>query len=59
MPFEQPMHVVQFAKFTTPAKKIWEAIPEHRREAQLSSVWCGRCAASTTILPCRISPSLP
>ena len=36
-------------KFTSPATKLWEAIPSDTRKILLSNVWCGKCRHEVTI----------
>lgn len=36
-------------KFTTPAAKLWAAVPIDTRKQLLSNVWCGKCRHETTI----------
>jgi len=35
--------------FTTPAAKLWTAIPTDTRKMLLSNVWCGKCCHKVTI----------
>lgn len=36
-------------KFTTPAAKLWAAIPSDSKKHLLSKVWCGNCRHEVTI----------
>jgi hypothetical protein len=37
-------------RFSHQAKNRWEGIPEEFRQRVLANVWCGKCAAGTTIV---------
>jgi transcription elongation factor Elf1 len=44
------MNFIHFPKFSGPARKFWEAIPEHVHNELPANVWCGQCRCSTTIV---------
>jgi hypothetical protein len=43
------MPVEAIPNFTTPAAKLWAAIPPDKRKLLLSNVWCGTCRRDVTI----------
>lgn len=43
------MTIESIPKFTTPAARLWSAIPADVRKTLLSDVWCGRCRHEVTI----------
>lgn len=43
------MTIEAIPKFTTPAAKLWAAIPSDTRKLLLSNVWCGKCRHEITI----------
>jgi len=43
------MPIKSLPNFTTPAAKLWLAIPEDTRKLLLSNVWCGKCRDEVTI----------
>ncbi len=43
------MPIESIPKFTTPATKLWLAIPADIRTQLLSDVWCGKCRHEVTI----------
>lgn len=43
------MTVESIPTFTTPAAKLWAAIPADVRKMLLSNVWCGKCRHEVTI----------
>lgn len=42
--------VYRLPQFTSAAKKVWAKIPRETQGVLLSNVWCGNCAAETTIV---------
>ena len=42
-------NVHRIPKFTTPAAKLWAAIPADTRKLILANVWCGKCSQGVTI----------
>lgn len=45
-----PTKVEALPSFSTPAAKVWAAIPPPSRKLLLSNVWCGKCGGTTTII---------
>lgn len=43
------MTIESIPKFTTPAAKLWAAIPTDSKKLLLSKVWCGKCRHEVTI----------
>lgn len=43
------MTLESIPEFTTPAAKIWTAIPSLARKAILTNVWCSKCRHGVTI----------
>lgn len=43
------MRVETLPCFTTPAARLWEAIPTDTRKLLTSHVWCGTCRREVTI----------
>jgi len=37
------MTIESIPKFTTPAAKLWAAIPAEAKKKILTNVWCGKC----------------
>ena len=43
------MTIESLPTFTTPAAKLWAAIPTETRKLLISNVWCGKCRREVTI----------
>jgi hypothetical protein len=43
------MPIESIPKFTTPAAKLWAAIPSDTKKLLLANVWCGKCRHAVTI----------
>ena len=43
------MTVESIPNFTSPAAKLWTAIPSDKRKLLLANVYCCKCGGSTTI----------
>ena len=43
------MPIESIPKFTPPAAKLWDGIPDDIRKKLLSNVWCGNCRHEVTI----------
>jgi len=49
MPIDKMANIESIPQFTTPAAKLWAAIPADTRKMLLSNVWCGKCRHEVTI----------
>ena len=43
------MSVESIPQFSSPAAKLWAAIPANVKKLLLSNVWCGKCRHAVTI----------
>ena len=44
-----PMNIESMPSFTTPAMKLWSAVPTEVKKLLLSNVWCSACGHAVTI----------